>query len=155
MSRPPVEVAPADLHAPDVAAALDALTAELAEGEYTAEQTFGYSARQLADRGVHLVGARVDGVLAGIGGVEVQSDGVAELKRFWVDPAHRGSEVAGAVLTALVDHARTRGVTVLQLETGDRQHAAMRFYARHGFEVVPRFPPYESSATSVCMQRRL
>jgi putative acetyltransferase len=31
----------------------------------------------------------------------------------------------------------------------------MRFYARHGFEVVPRFGPYVDSATSVCMQRHL
>ena len=31
----------------------------------------------------------------------------------------------------------------------------MGFYARHGFVVVDRFPPYEDSATSVCMARAL
>ena len=154
MTADPV-VAPADLRAADVVAALEALTAELAEGEYTAEQTFGYSADQLAERGVHLVAARVDGALAGVGGVEVQGDGHAELKRFWVDPARRGTGIADALMASLLDHARARGVSVVRLETGDRQHAAMRFYARHGFVRVPAFPPYEASATSVCLQRTI
>ncbi len=152
MSDDPV-VTPADPRAPDVAAALAALTAELAQGGYAPEQTFGYSAEQLERRGVHLVAARVDGVFAGVGGVEVQDDGRAELTRFWVDPTRRGTGVADAVLAALVEYARGRGVTVLRLETGDRQQAAIRFYARHGFVAVPRFPPYDDSATSVCLQR--
>lgn len=150
-----VVVAPADLHAADVAAALDALTAELAEGGYGAEETFGYSAEQLERQGVHLVAARIDGGLVGVGGVEVQGGGLAELKRFWVDPTRRGSGVADAVMASLLEHARDHGVTVVRLETGDRQHAAMRFYARHGFARVPAFPPYERSATSVCLQREV
>ena len=148
-------VAPADLRAADVAAALDALTAELADGEYTAEQTFGYTAEQLEQRGVHLVAARVDGVLAGVGGVEVQDGGVAELKRFWVDPTRRGSGVADAVMANLLDHARAHDVTTVRLETGDRQAAAMRFYRRHRFAEIPRFGPYVDSATSVCFAREL
>jgi putative acetyltransferase len=151
----PVVVAPADPHSPDVAAALTALTAELAEGGYSAEQTFGYSVADLVERGVHLVAARVGGELAGVGGVEVQADGFAELKRFWVDPRRRGSGVADAVMTALLEYARRHGVTTVRLETGDKQAAAIRFYTRLGFEPVDRFPPYEASETSVCLQRRL
>lgn len=150
-----VVVAPADPHAADVTAALDALTAELAEGGYGAEGTFGYSAEQLERQGVHLVAARVDGVLVGVGGVEVQGGGLAELKRFWVDPTRRGSGAADAVMASLLEYARARGVTVVRLETGNRQHAAMRFYARHGFARVPAFGPYEHSATSVCLQREV
>ena len=138
---------------PAVAALVDALTVELAQGGYSEEETFGYSAEQLERSGVHLVGARLDGSLAGIGGVELQDAGFAELKRFYVDPAARGRGVADAVLTALVEHARDRGATTLRLETGDAQHAAMAFYRRQGFEVVDRFGPYVDSATSVCMQR--
>ena len=138
-----------------VAALVDALTAELAESEYTEDETFGYSAEQLEESGVHLVGARLDGVLVGIGGVELQDDGYAELKRMYVDPGCRGRGIADAIMTALVEHAVANGVTTLRLETGDKQHAAMGFYARHGFVVVDRFPPYEDSATSVCMARVL
>lgn len=150
-----VVVGPADPRTPDVAAALTALTAELAEGDYLPEQTFGYSADQLLAQGVHLVAARAGGTLVGVGGVEVQDDGYAELKRFWVDPDHRGTGVADAVMAALLAHAVAAGVRTVRLETGDRQAAALRFYGRHGFGVVARFPPYEHSATSVCLARDL
>ncbi len=138
-----------------VAALVDALTAELAESEYAEDETFGYSADQLEASGVHLVGARVDGELVGIGGVELQVDGYAELKRMYVVPTHRGSGVADAIMDALVGHARAHGATTLRLETGDKQHAAIGYYSRHGFAVVDGFPPYEDSATSVCMARAL
>jgi len=157
MSDPvdPVQVTPVRASDPEVARLIEALTEELAESGYTPEQTFGYSVDRLEEAGVHLVGASVDGRLAGIAGVEVGGDGLAELKRFFVVPAWRGTGVADALIDALTAYAADRGVRTLRLETGDRQNAAVRFYARHGFRVVPRFGPYLDSATSVCMQRDL
>ena len=58
-------------------------------------------------------------------------------------------------MAALVAHAGERGVRTLQLETGDKQHAALAFYRWHGFVEVPRFPPYVDSETSICMQRHV
>jgi putative acetyltransferase len=138
---------------PDVSTLLEQLTAELADAGYTMEQTFGYPVERLEEAGVHLVGACRGDRLVGIGGVELQDDGMAELKRFYVIPEHRGSGVADALLTALVEHARERGAGVLRLETGDKQHAAIAFYRRHGFVEIPRYGPYTASATSICMQR--
>ena len=152
---PRIAVSPASVRDPAVARLLDALTAELATSGYTEAETFGYSADQLEANGVHLVGAWVDDDLVGVAGLEVQADGYAELKRFFVGPAHRGAGVADRLLDVLVGQARARGAGVLRLETGDKQHAAIGFYRRHGFEVVPRFGPYVDSATSVCMQRPL
>jgi putative acetyltransferase len=148
-----VDVVPVDVRDGSVVALIDALTAELAGG-YAAEETFGYSAEQLEQAGVHLVGACVGGRLVGIGGIELQ-DGAAELKRFYVRPEHRGTGVADELMGALVDHAARHRVEVLRLETGDKQHAAMAFYRRHGFVDIPRFGPYVDSGTSVCMQRRV
>jgi putative acetyltransferase len=73
----------------------------------------------------------------------------------YVVPGRRGTGAADALMASLVEHAREHGVRVLQLETGDKQHAAVGFYRRHGFAEVPRFPPYVDSATSVCMRRDL
>ncbi|MEJ5943836.1 GNAT family N-acetyltransferase [Pseudokineococcus basanitobsidens] len=149
-------VAPVDVRDPEVLALVDALTAELATGGYAEDETFGYTAEQLAASAVHLLGARAeDGTLVGIAGVELDGAGGGELKRFYVAPAHRGTGVADALLEALVPHARAHGADVLRLETGDAQAAALRFYARHGFRPVPRFGPYVDSATSVCLERRL
>lgn len=132
---------------------LEALTAELATGGYKSGQTFGYSAEQLERSDVHLVVARVAGRLAGIAGVEVQGDGLAELKRLFVRPEQRGTGVADALLAALLAHPAACRVRLVRLETGDKQQAAQAFYRRHGFAPVPRFSPYETSETSVCMQR--
>jgi len=138
---------------PEVTALLDALTSELAFGGYTPSETFGYSVEQLESSQVYLVGARIDGRLVGVGGAELQDGGIAELKRFFVLPQFRGTGVADALITALIDYASDEGVDVLRLETGDKQQSAIGFYRRHGFVAVPRFAPYLQSATSLCMER--
>jgi putative acetyltransferase len=156
MSAERVRVEQVDVRRPEVIGLLVALTDELASAGYTPDQTFGYSADQLERAGVHLVGATVDDELVGVGGVEIDDAGEelsGELKRFYVAPSHRGSGVADAIMRALMDFARLRRVATLRLETGDRQHAAIAFYRRHGFEPIPRFGPYLASATSVCLHR--
>lgn len=137
----------------EVTALLDALTSELALSGYAATETFGYTVEQLERSAVHLVGARVAGRLVGVAGIELQPDGIGELKRFFVGPEHRGTDVADSLITALMQYAHERGAHLLRLETGDKQQAAMAFYRRHGFVEIPRFGPYVRSATSYCMQR--
>lgn len=60
----------------------------------------------------------------------------------------------------LAQVAREAGLRRLKLETGDRQQAAIRFYARCGFTVCGDFEPYTSMppkniATSVFMEKTL
>ncbi len=147
------DVEPVSPRDEEVRALLEALTAELTAGGYAPDQTFGYSAEQLEQSDVQLVGARVAGRLVGIAGVEVQSDGLGELKRFFVSPEQRGTGVADALIATLLAHAAASGVRLVRLETGDQQQAAQTFYRRHGFVQVARFRPYDASETSVCMQR--
>jgi putative acetyltransferase len=150
-----IQVIPVAVRDPEVACLLDALTSELAVEGYTPEQTFGYTTEQLQSADIYLVGARVDGRLAGVGGLELQHGGVGELKRLFVTPEYRGAGIADLVLDALLDYARVHEVDVVRLETGDKQRAAIAFYRRRGFVEIPRFGPYLASQTSVCMQRRL
>lgn len=154
-SDPGCIVEPVSVRDPEVQTLLGALTAELARSGYTPDQTFGYSVEQLEASRVHLVGAQTADRLAGVAGIELQGEGVAELKRFFVRPEDRGSGVADALISALLTHAATSGVRLVRLETGDEQHAALRFYRRHGFARVARFSPYEASKTSVCMERAI
>lgn len=133
---------------------LAALDAELAAEGYTPEQTFGYDVTTLVESCVLLVGAFRDNALVGIGGVQM-AETAAELKRCYVVPEHRGTGVADAILDVLIGEATQAGVTLVRLETGMHQHAALRFYRRHGFHDIPRFGPYVDSATSVCLARDL
>ena len=69
-----------------------------------------------------------DGVALGGGGLRLLGEGAAEIKRMWVRPTARGQGVARALLAALEDEARSRGVTRMKIETGDRQHEALTLY---------------------------
>ena len=50
--------------------------------------------------------------------------------------------------------ATDAGITVLQLETGPLQHAAIALYERSGFELIPNFGKYTGDPNSVCFEKR-
>ena len=93
----------------------------------------------------------VDGVTAGHAALRTLH-GTVELKRMFVDPAHRGQGVAGALLRAAHEAARSRGHRRVLLQTGDRQPDAVRLYERAGYQRVPIFAPYEPVTFSICME---
>ncbi|MCW4385520.1 GNAT family N-acetyltransferase [Salinibacterium sp. SYSU T00001] len=108
-----------------------------------------------ADNVAAFVVAYTDGVPAGCGGLRAIENDEFEVKRMYVTPAHRGTGVSTAVLSALEAIARDRGVTRLVLETGDRLPAAQRFYEREGYTRIENFGPYAGVATSICYAKTL
>ena len=73
----------------------------------------------------------------------------------YVRPAARGTGAATAILDALHAEARAAGATQAILETGTAQHEAVRFYEREGYERVPCWGAYATSAFSLCYGRAL
>lgn len=86
---------------------------------------------------------RLDGPMAGD----------VEMKRLYVREAWRGTGVADELLAAVEQAARDEGVPRIVIHTGDRQHAALRFYERHGYTPIPVFPPYQAVTYSLCFER--
>jgi GNAT superfamily N-acetyltransferase len=78
-----------------------------------------------------------------------------ELKRMFVALGHRGLRVGAVIVDALETWAKERGARRVVLETGTLQHAAMRMYARSGYEVIPNFGPYATLPASVCMAKSI
>jgi ribosomal protein S18 acetylase RimI-like enzyme len=62
----------------------------------------------------------------------------------WVDPAHRGLGVAGALIGAAAGWARAHGATELVLWVVDSNTAALRAYRRAGFEPTGDHQPLPS-----------
>jgi ribosomal-protein-alanine N-acetyltransferase len=60
----------------------------------------------------------------------------ADVQTVAVDPNAQGAGVGAALLTALLDEARGRGVGEVLLEVRADNEAAQRLYARHGFERI-------------------
>ncbi len=131
----------------------------LLSAEYPPEQRHGLPIEAIFQPHIQFFVATLDGVPAGCGGVALL-DGFAEVKRMYVRPTVRGQGVAQALIARLAAVAREHGYSVLRLETGDVQHAALRFYEREGFVRCGVFGDYArmapaSIATSVFMEKAL
>ena len=83
----------------------------------------------------------VDGQLVGCGGYRAHGPATGEIKRLYVRPEHRGHGYGRRLLTALEDHARAVGATVVLLETGVRNEAAIALFGAAGYIPVPGYVP--------------
>jgi len=127
--------------------------------EYPPEQRHGLSLDAIFQPHVRFFVARRHGAAVGCGGVALFPE-YAEVKRMYVRDSARGQGVADAILARIEAEVRSAGLSVLRLETGDRQLAAMRLYARAGFRECPAFGAYasmppQSIATSVFFEKRV
>ena len=127
--------------------------------EYLPEQRHGLALEALFQTQVRFFLARLNGAAIGCGGMALFDD-FAEVKRVYVREAARGRGVAQALLTRIEMETRVARFVVLRLETGERQTAALRFYARAGFRPCAAFGDYatmppEAIATSIFMEKRL
>ena len=108
----------------------------------------------LAAPNVYMIGVECEGALVGIGAIKLQI-GYAEIKRMFVDDAFRGRGFADLIIGELENHARTNGYGDILLETGQKQGAAIAFYARHHYSLCEPFGSYETNHVSVFMKKRL
>jgi GNAT superfamily N-acetyltransferase len=104
--------------------------------------------------GLFLV-AEVDGAAAGCGGWRAHGDGVAELKRMYVEPAFRRLGIAALVLAELERTAAAAGHRHLLLNSGDRQPEALALYARAGYTAVAGYGLYADEPGAVFLGKDL
>ncbi|HEY7488686.1 MAG TPA: GNAT family N-acetyltransferase [Streptosporangiaceae bacterium] len=132
------------------------LNAELTE-RYPdpAHRFFGLTAEQVAPgKGAFLI-ARLRERPVGCGALRRIDAITGEIKRMYVSPSARGAGIGARLLAELEAHARALGLRRVVLETGERQHEAVRLYERAGYAEIPRFGEYENSPMSLCMGKTL
>ena len=122
---------------------------------YPAEARYALDLTSLEKESVLFAVARNDVGLAIGCGALVLGDEAAELKRMFVQPAHRGHGIAAKVLAKLEYEAAKRDCPLLQLETGPYQPEALAFYKKHGFEACGAFGDYPEHPLSVFMEKKL
>ena len=122
---------------------------------YPTESRHGYSVEKLLHQGVAFFVTRHDDVPAGCGGVQLFGSDYAELKRMYVRSQFRGLGLAKRLLTHLADYSRENGVTLLRLETGIYQEAAIGLYEQAGFYRIPPFGDYRDDPLSVFFEKNL
>jgi GNAT superfamily N-acetyltransferase len=87
--------------------------------------------------GVFLI-ARTESRAEPIGGAGLRSvaPGTGEVRRLWVDSAWRGRGIGREVMTGIEDAASALDLSVLRIETGDRQPEAVSLYEGMGWERI-------------------
>lgn len=91
------------------------------------------------------------GELLGVGALKQYENGTAELKSMRTASHARGQGVAATILSHILEVAKARGITEVNLETGTETYfaAARRLYERHGFVIREPFADYKEDPHSV------
>jgi putative acetyltransferase len=127
--------------------------------EYSPEQRHGLALDAIFQPHIRFFLARLRGAAVGCGGVALFPD-FAEVKRMYVRDVARRQGVAGAILARIEEEVRGAGLSLLRLETGEHQVAAIQLYAQAGFRRCPAFGAYalmapQSIVTSVFFEKRI
>jgi ribosomal protein S18 acetylase RimI-like enzyme len=68
------------------------------------------------------------------------SDRRRELRRLYVHTDHQNRGIGGRLMDAALAHPSMRDAEQITLDVWEHNHAAQRFYARYGFEVIGTRP---------------
>jgi putative acetyltransferase len=90
----------------------------------------------------------------GCAGVRSKGEGIAELKRMYVQPDFRGRQLGRLLLERSVSVARDLGYRKLRLDTLAGMTGAIRLYESFGFEVIPAYYP-NPHADAIYMEKAL
>src|SRR5262245_43475887 len=121
--------------------AIELAAARLLEGHAPASvlnETTDLDVLQKAQRDGHLWVALLDDVAVGFAHVEVIDDDAAHLEEIDVDPAHGRRGLGTRLVLQICDWAVAKGFRSVTLTTFRDVAWNMPFYARLGFEIVPR-----------------
>jgi GNAT superfamily N-acetyltransferase len=78
----------------------------------------------------------VDEQIVGMFGIESRSADSTELRRMYLDRAHRGRGIAQRMLQSAEARARDLGFSKMILSTAEIQEAALAFYRKSGYQLV-------------------
>jgi ribosomal protein S18 acetylase RimI-like enzyme len=123
---------------------------ELLDDELTAYEAAEFEAPHGQFVLLHLSGRTVAG-----GGLRRLARRVAEVKRMWTDPAHRGRGFGRQILVELEAVAVARGYESIRLETGEHQDAAIRLYRRMGYRPIDPYGEYRHGPRCRAFEKRL
>ena len=106
---------------------------------------------------VLFLAARTGKEIVACGAVKILEDdgSYGEIKRVYVNPAHRGQGISKAIMARLESHLLERRIGVARLETGIRQLEAIGLYRRLGYAQRPPFAHYRPDPLSLFMEKWL
>jgi putative acetyltransferase len=149
-------IAADDPRKPDVRA-LPERHLEFARAQTPPEHSFALDLAGLLDPAITVFSFRAHGSLLGIGAIKRLSQDHAEIKSMHTSEAARGRGIGRALLTHLLEVARTRGFRRVSLETGTTAAfaPARALYQSAGFIPCGPFAGYQPSEDNLFMTLEL
>ncbi|MFS8049544.1 GNAT family N-acetyltransferase [Rhizobium sp. BR 314] len=126
-----------------------------AESLYPAESNHMLDLSSLEKPEVTFWVARIEGDIVGCCALVGAGDGIAEIKRMFVDPAARGQSVARKLMETVEATAIEKRFDAIRLETGIYQPEAIGLYKKFGYIEIPAFGSYLPDPLSLFMEKRL
>ena len=145
-----------DPRSPEAALLIRALSEELARRyDFTEDGSGNFRPEDVLGARAGFVIGRTAGKAVACGAFRPMEPGVAEIKRMFVMPEHRGRGYSKAVLAELERGAWEAGYATVRLETGDRQPEAIGLYRRAGYRRIPNFGIYKDIGSSLCFEKQI
>ena len=150
------QIAADDPRKPDVRVLLERHL-EFALAQTPPEHSFALVLAGLLDPAITFFSFRAHGGLLGIGAIKRLSQDHAEIKSMHTSEAARGRGIGRAMLTQLLEVARTRGFRRVSLETGTTAAfaSARALYQSAGFIPCGPFAGYQPSEDNLFMTLEL
>ena len=149
-----VTVAPGSPREPEVARLIEELDA-YQNILYPAESNHLLDLEALSGGDIRFFVARRGTEALGCGALRVDRAGYGEVKRMFVLPRARGTNLGRRILSRLEEQAREEGLSCLRLETGIHQGEALGLYRSAGFVERGPFGDYRPDPLSVFMEKAL
>ena len=134
---------------PDAFALINELELHLDSFGYPPQSRHGFSVEKLLREGVAFFVMRRGNIAVGCGGIKLFGTEYGEIKRMYIRPAYQGEGLGKAMLQHLADYAQQHDVSMLRLETGVYQTAAIKLYEGFGFQRCGPFGEYRDDPLSV------
>lgn len=106
-----------------------------------------------ADGARFAVARTPDGLAIGCGAFRPFAEGVAEIKRMYARPGHRG--VGSAILAHLEREAAALGYASVCLETRLANQRAVSFYEARKYQRMPNYGRYVDNPLAACFSKQL
>lgn len=153
---PALEISRVDPRVPEAASLIHAMTAEItAIYDHTIDGAGNFRPEDVLVPGSGFIVGRVESEAVACGAFRPLEPGVAEIKRMFVAPEHRGRGYSREILKSLEQMAIESGYETVRLETRPKQLAAIALYEKLGYVRIPNYGMYEGKQECLCYEKPL
>ena len=88
-------------------------------------------------------------------GFKYYDDGIAEVKRVFLQSDYRGQGLSKELIKLIEERAKIKGFKKMILETGEPLVESMGLYTKLGYRIIENYGQYKNMSESICMSKEI